>query len=110
MIAQLAFLAKSELYEKEKPYSLYPLAGSDEQPATNAELTTEQVHLRDIRTFDPSIREHGFGVFKYPSGCSIFSSPKDVEQYKEEVNCLLQKVIADVDYVMTYNVAVCVKK
>ncbi|KAK2787719.1 hypothetical protein FQN53_004742 [Emmonsiellopsis sp. PD_33] len=103
IMAPVDFLADLPIYETEKPYWLYPLAGSDDKIMTNVVMEPKHVEINDARKLAPQLEKNGFEIHRHKTRCSQFATVEDIERYKQETAELLRAVIPNVEHVVVYN-------
>lgn len=64
--SELGFLARCEIYESVKPYSLR-FDPPDSCPRQNIQIETKKVTIHDARGLQPTIAEHGFTLTSFPT-------------------------------------------
>jgi hypothetical protein len=97
IIAALDFLAKSSVYETEKPYTVIPPLDSPQISAaesTNVERETqESVTLTDIRSLgiQPTIATHGFQVLQHATKYPQLDTTEQRQSYQREATNVLKR-------------------
>ena len=97
ILASLDFLAKSSVYETEKPYTIVPPPDRPQINAanyTNVERETQEgVAVIDIRSlgFQPTIAIHGFQVLQHTTEYLQLDTVKQRQSYQIETTDLLKR-------------------
>jgi hypothetical protein len=107
--SSLDFLARSDLYETEKPYIFLPLKGQgldpDKERLDNLEFETHDgIVMKDIRE-DSLIKvdSYGFEYYQHTSNVHKFDTTEEIDSYQAETEQLLRERFSAV-YVLTYDV------
>lgn len=82
-------LARSPIWDHEKPYYLTPLAGTGEKPATNFITEDVPVSIEDLRGLSTIFSHDGFVHQRHSSSYVSEGTVDDRTRYKQEVDKLL---------------------
>ncbi|KAM0186996.1 hypothetical protein ACHAPI_011424 [Fusarium lateritium] len=103
VVAELPFIANIPLYQKEKPYTVVTLAGSDIPPSGNVQIVRSEVVIQDVRDLNMQLSTNGFQVFKHSSNNLDAHDNTTVDRYKNETESLLQSIFSDAVCVKTWD-------
>lgn len=107
--SNLDFLARSPLYETEKPYLYLPLKGQgldpDKHRLDNLDFENHTgIVMKDMREETSiNVETHGFEFHHHSSSLTEFSSTSDIDSYQAETEQLLRERFSAA-YVLTYDV------
>lgn len=106
MHANVEFLAPLAKYTDEKPFAVFPLAGTEELVTGNIELESKLVDLHDIRLANLNLAENGVELHRHLSQNIRPRTNFEMEHYKDEISEFLRGKIPDNVHITTYECVV----
>ncbi|KAK0654912.1 hypothetical protein B0T16DRAFT_395852 [Cercophora newfieldiana] len=103
VLGNIGFMARSPLYETEKPHVFIPAPGSGTLPVGNVELEHKDVLIHDVRKFNARLSVNGFQVAKHESKHLGLKTESDAALYKGETEKFLQSIFPDADRIVTWD-------
>jgi hypothetical protein len=111
----LEFLANSPVYETDKPYIVFPLAGEvvtdeDSKRLSNIQFQSHPLTIEDAREGGPfTLETSGFQIFPHETQSIHFSDLNSVRRYQNEMDAFLAELLKP-EFVMSYDCKVCLRK